>query len=192
MQGHLFSLLSLSMFASISLYLYLYLYIYTYINLKGLQYHRDGIQTLNHSRTKPESIVHQPYMKRSYTNTMIPSSEIIASLCLNQPFMFPRCMLCSIHLEYHIQPSTLHVTIGVSNVLWGGGVAPSPPMPPSFFFKLKFKLVRFSINLLLFIYTAFKPNYATIIMCVHMHPQNYCYPHVHAVSLNNTWSNRPT
>ena len=59
-------------------------------------------------------------------------------LCIVVPqstfHMFPSCMSCSIYtltvLEYHIQPSTLHVKIGVSNLLWGGGRSALPPNPP--------------------------------------------------------------
>ena len=51
-----------------------------------------------------------------------------------------------VHVVYHIQPSTLHVKIGVSNLLWRGGAAPSAQSPPSRFFLFKFKLAHISIH----------------------------------------------
>ena len=67
-----------------------------------------------------------------------------------------------IHLEYHIQPRTLHVKISVSNLLWGGGTATSPKIPPlPFFWLIIFKLAHFSIMLawifvcILYIYTLY-------------------------------------
>ena len=57
---------------------------------------------------------------------MITSNETIVHRCALTyiPHVSKMHVVYYIHLEYHIQPSTLQVKICVSNLLWGGGAAP--------------------------------------------------------------------
>ena len=91
-------------------------------------------------------------------------------LCIVVPeptfHMFPGCMSCSIHLEYHIQPSTLHVKIGVSNLLWEA-LRSAPPIPPS----------RFETCTLL--NTLVSLVYIHIYIYIHIYVYIYIFLHIH-------------
>ena len=52
---------------------------------------------------------------------------------------------------------------------------------------LKFKLAQFSANSCLFTLLSC-PDKLEISMCMHMHPQKYCYLYVHVLPLDNPWS----
>ena len=81
---------------------------------------------------------------------MITSNETIVHRCALTciPHVSRVHVVQSIHLEYYIQPSTLHVK-QVFPICFGGRRCTLPPqsLPPAFFHYLyKFKLAHFSIH----------------------------------------------